>query len=174
MYLANDIIQNSKKKGPEFGKEFGIVLKKAFEHMEVPENDDKTRNSLGRILNIWEERGVYDSKTIKDFKKSLEINIVEPSTKRKRKSEESSEKAVKAIRACIKTETEVNQDGTKEVHIRLSPQAPPRDPPEPEELIKILSDLENSASSDAAIRERIAKLPQEVVNASLLTKLQGK
>lgn len=29
MYLANDVIQNSKKKGPEYGKEFGVVLEDA-------------------------------------------------------------------------------------------------------------------------------------------------
>ena len=37
MYLANDVVQNSKKKGPEYGKEFGSVMKKVFEqtHRQV-------------------------------------------------------------------------------------------------------------------------------------------
>jgi hypothetical protein len=30
VYLANDIIQNSKKKGPEFAKHFESVLAEAF------------------------------------------------------------------------------------------------------------------------------------------------
>ena len=30
MYLANDVIQNSKKKGPEFKEDFGSVLGDAF------------------------------------------------------------------------------------------------------------------------------------------------
>ena len=42
-----------------------------------------------------------------------------------------------------------------------------------DELIKALSDLENSASSDAAVRERIAALPPEVSDVSLLEKLSG-
>ena len=66
MYLANDVIQNSKKKGPEFGKEFGTILPKAFEHMKG--FDDKTRERLNRLLQIWEERGVYDKSQITDFK----------------------------------------------------------------------------------------------------------
>lgn len=66
MYLANDIIQNSKKKGPEFGKEFETVLPKAFEHMR--RFDEKTRERLGRLLAIWEERGVYDKAQIVEFK----------------------------------------------------------------------------------------------------------
>jgi len=28
MYLGNDVIQNSKKKGPEYSKEFGKILPK--------------------------------------------------------------------------------------------------------------------------------------------------
>jgi hypothetical protein len=30
IYLANDVIQNSKKKGPEFTKDFGTVMGEAF------------------------------------------------------------------------------------------------------------------------------------------------
>lgn len=48
------------------------------------------------------------------------------------------------------------------------------DPPEPEELIKALLNLENSASSDANIRERIANLPPEVSEVALLSKLEDK
>lgn len=33
MYLANDVIQNSRKKGPEYAKEFATVLKQAFENI---------------------------------------------------------------------------------------------------------------------------------------------
>lgn len=66
MYLANDVIQNSKKKGPEFGKEFETVLPKAFEHMKG--FDEKTRDRLNRLLQIWEERGVYDKAQISEFK----------------------------------------------------------------------------------------------------------
>lgn len=71
MYLANDVIQNSKKKGPEFGKEFGGVLKKAFEHMSSIGYDEKTKGSLVRVLNIWGERGVYDQKQIAEFKQAF-------------------------------------------------------------------------------------------------------
>lgn len=71
MYLANDVIQNSKKKGPEFGKEFGGILKKAFDHMGSVQVDEKTRKGLNRLLQVWDERGVYDSKLIKDLKKGI-------------------------------------------------------------------------------------------------------
>lgn len=73
MYLANDVIQNSKKKGPEFGKEFGLMLPKAFEHMKG--FDDKTRDRLNRLLQIWEERGVYDKSQIHEFKTAFNSAI---------------------------------------------------------------------------------------------------
>lgn len=72
MYLANDVIQNSKKKGPEYGKEFVKILQKAFQHIgETCQSDDKTIGSLSRILNIWDERGVYDSKIVQDYRNAL-------------------------------------------------------------------------------------------------------
>lgn len=45
---------------------------------------------------------------------------------------------------------------------------------EPEELIKALTELENSASSDAVVREQIANLPPEVSEVALLSKLENK
>lgn len=61
-----------------------------------------------------------------------------------------------------------------ETHVTLSPHTPAGDPPEPEELIKALQELENSASSDAVIREGIANLPPAVSEITLLSKLEGK
>lgn len=45
---------------------------------------------------------------------------------------------------------------------------------QPEDLIKALMELENSASQDAAVREKIANLPAEVQDVSLLEKIEGK
>ena len=63
MYLANDVVQNSKKKGPEYAKEFGLVLKKAFDHLASIEFEEKTIMSLMRLINIWQERQIFDKKT---------------------------------------------------------------------------------------------------------------
>lgn len=97
MYLANDVIQNSKKKGPEFGKEFESVLPRAFEHMKG--FDDKTRERLNRLLQIWEERGVYDKVQIIEFKKAFEKTDSEKDTvtppKKKAKIE------IEKVKVCI-------------------------------------------------------------------------
>ncbi|XP_048353916.1 regulation of nuclear pre-mRNA domain-containing protein 1B [Sphaerodactylus townsendi] len=43
-----------------------------------------------------------------------------------------------------------------------------------EDLIKALQDLENAASGDATVRQKIASLPQEVQDVSLLEKITDK
>lgn len=188
MYLANDVIQNSKKKGPEYGKEFQKVLQKAFLHIgETCESDTKTISSLDRILKIWEDRMVYDAKLVQGFREALHKDEgshspkTEPPEKRKRDGNDDEGKRHKVGKADghgrererVKSET-VEVNGTVETHVILSPQAIAGDPPEPEELIRALTDLENSASSDAVVREQIANLPPEVSEVAMLSKLEDK
>ena len=88
MYLANDVIQNSKKKGPEFGKEFENVLPKAFDHLKSC--DARTKSKIGRLINIWEERGVYDKPQITIFKNAFGMGTEiskEPGTPPPRKNQ---------------------------------------------------------------------------------------
>ncbi|XP_026581021.1 regulation of nuclear pre-mRNA domain-containing protein 1B-like, partial [Pseudonaja textilis] len=47
-------------------------------------------------------------------------------------------------------------------------------PGQAEDLIKALQDLENAASGDATVRQKIASLPQEVQDVSLLEKITDK
>jgi len=70
MYLANDVIQNSKKRGPEFSKEFLNVLKLIFQFL-AKDVEPATLSSLDRLVNIWEERAVYDKSHIKVFRQAL-------------------------------------------------------------------------------------------------------
>lgn len=185
MYLANDVIQNSKKKGPEYGKEFATVLPKAFSHIGENCKSEKLFGSLGRILNIWEERGVYDPKVISEYRNRLnkehggEVTTASASTtkdttddkresKRKHEEHKSKSKKSRVISPAEENNTEQNGDGDQ------SPYVPLGEPPEPEELIKALMSIENSASSDAAVRERIANLPQEISDISCLSKLEDK
>lgn len=139
MYLANDVIQNSKKKGPEYGKEFGKILKNAFTHIgETCSSDEKTLGSLGRILKIWGERGVYDEQQIVEFKNALN-NISEKSnntnsgvgSKRKgneavengRESSKKQRTFSSAGKEHGKRET-IEVNGTVETHVILSPKVP--------------------------------------------------
>ncbi|KAA8530911.1 hypothetical protein F0562_005630 [Nyssa sinensis] len=67
LYLANDILQNSKRKGNEFVSEFWKVLPAAIKDV-VEKGDDHGKNVVSRLVDIWEERRVFGSraKSLKD------------------------------------------------------------------------------------------------------------
>ncbi|XP_034655462.1 regulation of nuclear pre-mRNA domain-containing protein 1A [Drosophila subobscura] len=219
MYLANDVIQNSKKKGPEYGREYSNVLAKVFAHIGEKCSSDKLLGSLGRILNIWLERGVYDAKAINDYRARLhresggskngsKSNDAEAGDKEREKEHSSSSgagggsgsRSEKSERREKRKHEERHAKSKKQRHHHhhqsssssssapapaeevaaepenghTPPYVPLGEPPEPEELIKALTSIENSASSDAEVRERIAKLPQEISEISCITKLEDK
>jgi len=192
MYLANDVVQNSKKKGPEYAREFGTVMRKVFEHLAGLEFDDKTIMSLVRLIGIWQERQIFDKKILDEIHKiwkhknsksskthsSSEAELTSPKKRRessgsnvsaseRRKSREMAEvddlldASLPPSMQNLKQSQDLNDE-----NVVLSPRqggSPGSgDPPEPEELIQALQDLENSASSDAVVREKIAKLPPSV------------
>uniref|UniRef100_A0A8C0FN58 Regulation of nuclear pre-mRNA domain containing 1B n=1 Tax=Bubo bubo TaxID=30461 RepID=A0A8C0FN58_BUBBB len=144
LYLANDVIQNSKRKGPEFTREFESVLVDAFSHV-AREADEGCKKPLERLLNIWQERSVYGSDC-------LCVSLV---------AEE--KKSLKRTFQQIQEEEDDDYPGS------YSPQDPST-----EDLIKALQDLENAASGDATVRQKIASLPQEVQDVSLLEKITDK
>ncbi|CAG9768134.1 unnamed protein product [Ceutorhynchus assimilis] len=174
MFLANDVIQNSRKKGPEYSQEFGSSLIKVFEHMSS--SDQSTKNGVSRLLRIWLERGIYSPVLINEFQKAIVLDDDEPVTKKAKTEHKSkSEKSNKEKRVKKKKQVTVEIDGTLETHVRLSPHTPPGDPPEPDELIKAIQELEsNIASSDAKTRETITNLPKELSDASTISNIQNR
>ncbi|XP_048367635.1 regulation of nuclear pre-mRNA domain-containing protein 1A isoform X2 [Sphaerodactylus townsendi] len=146
LYLANDVIQNSKRKGPEFTKDFAPVIVEAFKHVSS-ETDESCKKHLGRVLSIWEERSVYENDVLEQLRHAL----YGEKAPRKRTYEQ------------IKVEDN-----------NCSAQSSPCDPPQTTDLIRALQELENAASGDAAVHQRIASLPVEVQDASLLDRITDK
>lgn len=66
LYLANDVVQNARKKYPEVGKEFGSVLGSVFSHLAGLDLDRKTVGSIGRLVNIWRERQIFEQKVLQE------------------------------------------------------------------------------------------------------------
>ena len=87
----------------------------------------------------------------------------------------------KQLFSCLFADSEVSNGNSledKPEFKKLLSHSPPSevpagDAPEPEELIKAIQELENSASSDAIVREKIARLPPEVSEIGHLEKLQS-
>ncbi|CAC5357517.1 RTT103 [Mytilus coruscus] len=183
MYLANDVIQNSKKKGPEFTRDFATVMTDAFASA-TKDAEEKTKKSVDRILNIWQERGVYSKNTIDKIKSGTAISDIaaEINLKRgrdKKKVEEyvpvnkvKDHQSVDAAPPNKKKKKEEMLSLREEIELMSKDDT--SGPPDAEELVKRLSDLEHSASSDAAVREKIAALPPEVSDVNHLAKIHDK
>ncbi|KAJ0064113.1 hypothetical protein NL108_000929, partial [Boleophthalmus pectinirostris] len=165
LYLANDVIQNSKKKGPEFTKDFESVLVDACSHV-ASQGDDGCKKHLERLLNIWKERNLYRPDFIQQLKLAIEdSNSPKPIEEKK---------PVKRTYQKIQEEEE-DEDDDDDYRSHLSPRHTDSTAAQlTEELVKALQDLENAASGDAAVRQKIASLPQEVQDVSLLEKITDK
>lgn len=83
LYVANDVIQHDKRKGGDFGRDFLPLLPAAIEHIIGRVNDENIRRTVKRIIQIWSERGVYDSDAIKLLKSSYEKGVRRLEVKRK-------------------------------------------------------------------------------------------
>jgi len=180
LYLANDVVQNSKKKGPEFIKSFQHVLPDAYKHT-AKEADEKTKGSMERMLKIWEERKTFDNKVVQKISETL-VKSYQEDKKSEKKSEKRAER--KSEKKAEKKHASKSQEAAppkkkrkkelsliEEVEAELVAETETV-LPETEELVRALEELANSASSDAAVREQIAALPPEVSDVSLLQKLK--
>ncbi|KAI5096140.1 regulation of nuclear pre-mRNA domain-containing protein 1B, partial [Silurus meridionalis] len=173
LYLANDVIQNSKKKGPEFTRDFEGVLVDACSHV-ARETDENCRKHMLRLLNIWQERSLYRA----DFIQQLKLAIEDSNSPRHKAAAilcfvADEKKGLK--RTFQKVQEEEEEDDDDDYRAQYSPhEADITGPQLTEELVKALQDLENAASGDAAVRQKIASLPQEVQDVSLLEKITDK
>lgn len=68
IYLANDIVQNAKRKNSlSFIEDFKNILKDTIPYLR----DDKIRKSVERVFSIWQDRSIYDSKFTSELKSAL-------------------------------------------------------------------------------------------------------
>ncbi|XP_076157726.1 regulation of nuclear pre-mRNA domain-containing protein 1A-like [Alosa pseudoharengus] len=146
IYLANDVIQNSKRKGPEFTQDFAPVIVDAFKHVSG-EGEESFKKQLARVLSIWQERAVYDNNLLDQLSQVLFGE---------RKAKKRPYEEIKAT----------SED--------FASQSSPGEPPQTADLIRALQELENAASSDSALRQRISSLPAEVQDTSLLHRITDK
>ncbi|RNA41091.1 regulation of nuclear pre-mRNA domain-containing 1B-like isoform X1 [Brachionus plicatilis] len=154
LYLANDILQNSRKKGNEYLKEFSNIMSDAIGDI-AKYSDDKTRFTVERILNIWKDRKIYQDDQIEKFRQKLH------STKSLISPEKSP--SCRPDKAKLSLREEVEKELSENAGIAV---------PEPADLAQMLHELESSASSDALVRQKIAALPHQVTDMEELKKLR--
>lgn len=77
LYLANDILQNSRRKGSEFVNEFWKFLPAALKDF-YENSDDAGKKSVSRLVDIWDERKVFGSRgrSLKDEMLGKEVPLL--------------------------------------------------------------------------------------------------
>lgn len=68
IYLANDIVQNAKRKNAlSFINDFKTILKETIPYLK----DEKIRKSVERVFSIWQDRSIFDGHFTTELKNSL-------------------------------------------------------------------------------------------------------
>lgn len=68
IYLANDIVQNAKRKNVlTFIDDFKNILKDTVPYLR----DEKIKKSVERVFSIWQDRSIFDAKFTNELKGSL-------------------------------------------------------------------------------------------------------
>lgn len=140
--------------------------------------DDKTWCGLIRTLNVWEERNIYDKQQVAEWRKVI-------GTRKVNEADLKPSSKAKVVAGKHKRDKEREMVAKKKKPNPPPPQMAPKftvEPVaaregvivEPNVLIKALKDLENSASTDSSVRDKIASFPPEVTDPSLLDKIRDK
>ncbi|GMH34166.1 hypothetical protein BSKO_02000 [Bryopsis sp. KO-2023] len=111
LYLANDILQNSRKGGREFVEEFVEVLPRAVRHL-YRGNSDKVRKAVSRLVHIWDERKVLSGGAIKAMRDFFQH---EPHVRSQagKEGEEGSRKRMKFVEPLSKAVWDARQTSMK-------------------------------------------------------------
>ncbi|XP_063683058.1 regulation of nuclear pre-mRNA domain-containing protein 1B-like [Bolinopsis microptera] len=149
MFLSNDIIQNSKRKGNEFTQEFSRVLPDALSHTYKSAVEDlKTIKQIDRILQIWKEREIFG----KDFIDKLQSY------------------RPKGLRS--ESQSEDTTDGTLMSPTKKRIRSTSDSAPDPDTVIRSLINLERgSALQDTRIKQQFSTIPNEVWNVQAVEKI---
>ncbi|XP_047036695.1 regulation of nuclear pre-mRNA domain-containing protein 2 isoform X7 [Helicoverpa zea] len=118
-YLANDVIQYSKRKNYEFVESWGLNLQKATPLVR----DEKVRPKILRIFKIWEQRSVYDDEFLSDLTGLLSAGAI-------KKTDDDSEfqdyfqptQLVNKIKQCsvLEADTDMRLKDIHDSHLELS------------------------------------------------------
>ena len=144
LYLANDVVQNARKKHPEIGREFGGVMAKVFLHLSGVELEGRVVERVARLVKVWKERTIFERAVQEEVGRIWREKGKEGETRRRRREEEQ-----------LQEEEEVpNKKGRLEEHEE-------QEEGDEEELMAALSCVRRLAGEQDAVRSRLEDGEQE-------------
>lgn len=74
-YLCNDVVQQAKRKRKtEFLVEFAKILPDTFSKVYLT-LDSNVKSKVDRLIKLWEERDIFNSRQISDFRSAIKLSI---------------------------------------------------------------------------------------------------
>ncbi|PVU93250.1 hypothetical protein BB559_003358 [Furculomyces boomerangus] len=73
LYLCNDVLQLSRKKGEEFHTAFITILPESLRH--IIKSDPTISYEVLRVLDVWSSRSVYPKEDIRNFKHAIGVRV---------------------------------------------------------------------------------------------------
>uniref|UniRef100_A0A7S4G674 CID domain-containing protein n=1 Tax=Eutreptiella gymnastica TaxID=73025 RepID=A0A7S4G674_9EUGL len=71
LYLANDVMQNTRKKTLDFVTEFGAVMPDVFQKAISTQGLASCQKELSHLIDVWEERKVFSPQECKNLRKAI-------------------------------------------------------------------------------------------------------
>uniref|UniRef100_A0A336MKE7 Regulation of nuclear pre-mRNA domain-containing protein 2 n=1 Tax=Culicoides sonorensis TaxID=179676 RepID=A0A336MKE7_CULSO len=104
-YLANDVVQHSKRKNYDFVESWGTALQRATTMVR----DDKVKHKILRIFKIWGERQVYNEEFLADLNGLLSVTLPKPKQKDIDPDDFQISTVVNSIQQCVKLQAETDK-----------------------------------------------------------------
>ncbi|GMT18684.1 hypothetical protein PFISCL1PPCAC_9981, partial [Pristionchus fissidentatus] len=147
VWVANDVSQNSKKKGSDVTSFFAPRIESAFRHIRKSPQDDGIDKCVSRCVEVWEQRRIFSRDQLHRFESALGLKRSSSAIPTAAPSllPESPEKAVE-------------KDAEKMSQMERATR----------EMAEVLRRLEKAPSSDEKIRTELAQFPESTGNASYL------
>jgi regulator of Ty1 transposition protein 103 len=67
LYLANDVLQNSRKKGSEWIEALWPKMEWAMKHTLRATSDEKTAKSCAKLVKVWLDRRIFGSRSLEGW-----------------------------------------------------------------------------------------------------------
>jgi hypothetical protein len=148
-----------------------LSVKESNNSNAVNDNNKQQKEKLSEHHKKEVHKSLKEVKATNDKKDSKKRSIDNPKEvipPKRRITEDTNKKT-------ISSHKQIKQKISNEKFVKKSITAVNSGPTvDPEVLVKALQELENSASSDAGVRQKIASLPTEVFDATLLDKIRDK
>jgi len=155
LYLANDVVQNSRKKSPSNVNEWMNVFGDAFRHL-ISQRDPSLDTATQRILSVWNERAIYPRHQLQSLASILGVSLLS-STKTGTESSQVSTPSTSSPEPVRKrTRAEDTQSSGEDRS------------PSTAQFLQFLRRLENAPSADAHTRRLIASFPESLANTGYL------